>query len=183
MAATNSGQTSLYIALYDIGQDRFHCALVVTPKNAPLTNVNVYQITNNDPTRPGSIGAWRRNHLVINSLLKSSRLVGCVRLPDSSIPFKDVKEFIDEQEPEQGRTRLEAGAVWDCSQWVLRVVQRFRDATSYNLDMRHLYAKVWIRAKGLKAMRVSMPNLLMSHTLFVYHVQYAIDVTGDVRQY
>ncbi|TFY60391.1 hypothetical protein EVJ58_g5182 [Rhodofomes roseus] len=149
-SSTSSNQTSMYVALYKIGDDRFHCALVVTPAQAKLRNVHVYQITNVDRTQPNNVGPWRNNHLIIDDLLKSSNFVGCVRLPDTEIPPEDVIGFIKEQEPEQGQTKLPSGAVWDCSQWVLRVLESFQEATDYNVDIKHLYAKVWILAEQLK---------------------------------
>ncbi|KAH9928204.1 uncharacterized protein B0H18DRAFT_128524 [Fomitopsis serialis] len=155
-----SSQSSLYIALYHIGLGRYHWALIVTPYNTSVNNGPIFQITNQDASQPHSVGEWRTLHKMSTDLLKSSTFVGCVRLPDCNVPAQSIVSWVKEQEPQQGDTPLPAGQVWSCSQWVVRVLQRFMDAGMYRIDLRHFRAKILIYANNLLEMRRRNTNVV-----------------------
>ncbi|KAH9832965.1 uncharacterized protein C8Q71DRAFT_246038 [Rhodofomes roseus] len=156
-------QSSLYVALYQIGLGRYHWALVVTPYNGPVNNGPLFQITNQDISQPRSIGAWRKSHKMSTDLLKSSSFVGCVRLPDCTISAQHMTAWIAEQDPQQGDTQLPVGQEWSCSQWVIRVLQRLMETGIYRVDLRHFRAKILIHANNLSQMHNRNANQL--HTV------------------
>lgn len=155
-----SPQSSLYIALYSIGVGRYHWALVVTPHNTPLTIVPTFQITNQDPTQPRSVGEWRTWHKESSNLLDSSSFVGCVRLPDCKLSPREIMSWITEQEPQQGDTQLPAGQVWSCSQWVIRVLQNLINTGLYEVNLKHFHAKVLIHAYNLNELHSQNRNVV-----------------------
>ncbi|KAH9832962.1 uncharacterized protein C8Q71DRAFT_246000 [Rhodofomes roseus] len=104
---------------------------------------------------------WHLAHRRTVDLLSPSRpqaCVGAVRLPDADLPYNDLKEFIEEQEAEQGDTETMRGVPWSCAQWLMRVLARLMESGLYELDMNHFYPKIQRLGIELDRLRLADPN-------------------------
>jgi len=109
---------------------------------------------------------WHLAHQMAIDLLSSQRpmvCLGAVRLPDADLPHHDLKEFIEEQEAEQGDSKTTRDVPWSCAQWVMRVLARLIESGLYELDMNHFYPK--IQRLGIELHSLHMADPLSIHVL------------------
>ncbi|KAH9928201.1 uncharacterized protein B0H18DRAFT_1001809 [Fomitopsis serialis] len=118
----------------------------------------------NNLSLPNSVAVkrtWHLAHQTAVDLLSSQRSLTClgaVRLPDADLPHHDLKEFIEEQEAEQGDSKTTRDVPWSCAQWIMRVLDRLIESGLYELDMNHFYPRIQRLGVELHSLHLADPR-------------------------
>lgn len=139
----------LYVVLYDRDlPGTFHWGLIPS-EDVPIGPVMVYHINDADPADPRKVVPWHLAH-GLDNLQENVDVYGLVRLPPiANVSAKDIAEFIEQYDAQQGKSLTPSRAPWSCSRWVIRIIEDMAEAELIDVPVRNLYSRILARALSL----------------------------------